>query len=216
MKFPKLVGKKIGMTRLFDSIGNVIVCTAIEVQKNVITQIKTPENDGYSAVQLGANLVRPSKIKNVKKPQRAFFEKNDLPAVKKLFEMKVDVSSEYTVGTEFGADAFEEGEFVDVTGTSKGKGFQGVIKRHGFAGGPASHGSSKFHRKAGSTGSRSTPGRVFPGHKMPGRMGNESVTVQNVKVVGIHGSVVLVAGSVPGVRGSFVTVKTAVKKSGGK
>ena len=215
MKFPAIVGKKRGMTRLFSEDGAIIVCTVVQVMPNVVTATKTVESDGYSAIQIAANPRKETKVKSVKKPQREFFSKISVSPHKTLYEARVPDSSKYSIGTVVGTDQFEIDAFVDASSISKGKGFQGVIKRHGFAGGPASHGSSKFHRKAGSTGSRSTPGRVFPGHKMPGRMGGEMVTVQNIKVVAVEGDMVLLAGSIPGVRGSDVKLRPATKKNGG-
>jgi large subunit ribosomal protein L3 len=166
----KLMGKKKGMTRVYDEKGNLIVCTLIAAEPNVIVQVKSLEKDGYSAVQLGAVKVRESKKKNVSKPLVGHFARAKVEPRRHLLESRIEKTEEYELGQEVGVDYFAETEFVDVCGTSKGKGFQGVIKRHGFAGGPASHGSG-FHRTAGSTGMRSTPGRSLPGVKKAGQMG---------------------------------------------
>ncbi|MCF7806765.1 MAG: 50S ribosomal protein L3, partial [Simkaniaceae bacterium] len=180
----RILGKKIGMTRVFDGEGNLVVCTVISAEPNVVTQIKAIEKDGYSAIQLGADRLSSSKKRRLAKPQLKNFEKINIDPRRHLFESRVENSSQYEVGQEMGVDFFAEGEFLDVTGISKGKGFQGVIKRHGHRGGPAAHGSG-FHRHGGSTGMRTTPGRTFPGMKMPGHMGCEQTTVQNLKVVKI-------------------------------
>lgn len=213
----KLMGKKVGMTRIFDDKGELVVCTVIQAEPNVVSQVKSVETDGYNAIQLGFETLSSSRKKNLSKPLANHFSKKSIEPRKHLSEVRVSNPAQYQVGQELGADTFALGEFVDVTATSKGKGYQGVIKRHHHAGGPAAHGSG-FHRHGGSTGMRTTPGRTFPGMKMPGHMGNETVTIQNLKVVKIdmEKQVILVKGSVPGARGSLVTIKSAVKKAHSK
>lgn len=213
----KLIGKKRGMTQLFDEMGNVIPCTVIELESNVVTQVKTVESDGYNAVQLGCELVKakdPRKLESrTKKPMHGHFKKAGVQPRKKLFEVRVGEGETFEVGQEFGVECFEGIEYVDVTGTSKGKGFQGVMKMHNYSGGPASHGS-KFHRRRGSQGMRSTPGRCFPGGKRPGRMGFRKVTLQNLKVVAVNKdeNILIVAGAVPGAVDGRVTIAPAKKK----
>ena len=204
-----LIGKKIGMTQIFDEKGKVIPVTAIEVGPCTVTQIKTVEQDGYSAVQLGFGDVKESKLT---KPELGKFTKSKLAPKKHLREFKLDSVEELKVGDELKADVFEAGDKVDVQGTSKGKGFQGVIKRHGQSRGPMGHGSM-YHRRPGSMGPTSTPGRVFPGKKLPGHMGVETVTIQNLEVikVDLDKNVILVKGSVPGAKGSILKVKSSVK-----
>jgi len=210
----KLMGKKVGMTRVFDDKGELVVCTVIHAEPNVVSQVKSVETDGYNAIQLGFESLSASKKKNLSKPLANHFSKKSIEPKKHLSEARVVDTSKYSVGQELAIDIFSQGEFVDVTAVSKGKGYQGVIKRHNHAGGPAAHGSG-FHRHGGSTGMRTTPGRTFPGMKMPGHMGDETVTVQNLKVVKIDmdKQVILVKGSVPGARGSLVTIKSAIKKA---
>ena len=213
----KLMGKKVGMTRIFDEKGELVVCTVIHAEPNVVSQVKTVETDGYNAIQLGFGSLSASKKKNLSKPLTNHFSKKSIEPKKHLSESRVSDSTAYSVGQELSIDLFASGDFVDVTSVSKGKGYQGVIKRHNHAGGPGAHGSG-FHRHGGSTGMRTTPGRTFPGMKMPGHMGDETVTVQNLKVVKIdmEKQVILVKGSVPGARGSLVTIKSAIKKAHSK
>jgi len=208
----KLMGKKRGMARLFDEKGNAIVCTVIEAHPNVITQVKTKETDGYQAVQLGAQPVSASKIRRVRKPNKGHFAKAKVEPHRHLSESRIGEGEEYAVGQTIGLDYFAETAFVDVTGVSKGKGYQGVMKRHNFAGGPGAHGSG-FHRHAGSTGMRSTPGRCLPGTKMAGRMGGERVTTEMLRVlkIDLEKGVILVKGAVPGSRGGLVYVRKAMK-----
>lgn len=210
----KLMGKKKGMTRVFDAKGDMIVCTVIEAEPNIVVQLKNPEKDGYRAVQMGSQKVTTPKLHNVSKPLKGHFAKAKVEPRHHLAESTLEENEEYTVGQEVGVEYFAEVSFVDVIGISKGKGFQGVIKRHNFAGGPAAHGSS-FHRSHGSTGMRSTPGRTLPGMKMAGHMGNERVTVENLKVIKIdqEKKVILVEGAIPGARGGLVYVRKAEKKS---
>lgn len=208
------MGKKKGMTQVFDDNGNVVVCTVIHAEPNVVTQVLTKETAGYTAVQLGAFKASAAKIKNVAKPQREFFAKKNIDPRRKLKESRVSDVSAYTEGQEVGVDYFSDCIFVDVAAISKGKGYQGVMKRHNFAGGPAAHGSG-FHRHGGSCGMRSTPGRCLPGQKKAGRMGGERVTVQNLKIVKIdvEKQAILVEGAIPGARESMVYIAKAKKKT---
>jgi large subunit ribosomal protein L3 len=209
----KLMGIKQGMMQVFDDQGNRIVCTVIKAEPHVISQIKTSETDGYTALQLASFKVRPAKAKNVKKPQLGHFKKAGIDARQKMCEMRVETVDNYKIGQEIGVETFNEIPFVDVIGISKGKGHQGVIKRHHFAGGPAAHGSG-FHRHGGSCGMRTSPGRCLPGQKKSGRMGGERVTVENLRVVKIDAEkqVVLVEGAIPGSRGGYVYLMPAKKK----
>ena len=204
-----LIGKKVGMTQIFDEKGKVIPVTAIEVGPCTVTQIKTVEQDGYDAVQLGFGEVKESKLT---KPELGKFTKSKLTPKKYLREFRLDSIEGLKVGDELKADVFAAGDKVDVQGTSKGKGFQGVIKRHGQSRGPMGHGSM-YHRRPGSMGPTSTPGRVFPGKNLPGHMGVETVTIQNLEVVKVDldKNVILVKGSVPGAKGSILKIKSSVK-----
>ena len=204
-----IIGKKIGMTQIFDENGNVIPVTVIETTPNVVAQIKTIETDGYNAIQLGYGEV---KDKHINKPEKGHFSKAGLTAKKHLREFRVENIENYKVGDEVKADIFQAGEKIDVQGITKGKGFQGVIKRHGQHRGPMGHGSM-YHRRPGSMGSTSTPGRVFKGKKLPGHMGRNTVTIQNLDVVKVDmdRNVILVKGSVPGAKGSILKIKSAVK-----
>lgn len=208
-----LLGKKKGMTRIFDENGNIVVCTVIHAEPNVVVQIKEEEKDGYKALQIGGFKVPESKKRNVSKPLVGHFAKAKVEPRRRLLESRIDNTEGYELGQEIGLDYFADCCYVDVTGTSKGKGYQGVMKRHGFAGGPAAHGSG-FHRHAGSTGMRSTPGRCLPGRKMAGQMGNERVASMNLKVVKIDSEkqVILVKGAVPGARNSLVYIRKSIKK----
>lgn len=213
----RLMGKKRGMTQLFDDKGNAIVCTVIEAEPNVITQIKTVETDGYQAVQLGFEkvIVNDERTiqKRVTKPLRGHFGKAGVAPRRYMSESEAEHVEGYTVGQEIGIDTYAEIPYVDICGTSKGKGFQGTIKKYNYAGGPASHGSG-FHRHAGSTGMRSTPGRCFPGGPRPSHMGDERKTVQSLRVVSIvpESNVLLVEGQVPGARNGLVYISPAIKK----
>ncbi|MBD9158743.1 MAG: 50S ribosomal protein L3 [Clostridiales bacterium] len=206
-----IIGKKVGMTQIFDEKGNVIPVTAIETEGNIVAQIKTVETDGYQSVQLGYGDV---KDKHINKPEAGHFAKAKLPNKKHLREFRLDSVENYKVGDEVKVDIFEAGEKVDIQGTSKGKGFQGVIKRHGQHRGPMGHGSM-YHRRPGSMGSTSTPGRVFKGKKLPGHMGKVTVTIQNLEIVKVDTdkNVLLVKGSVPGPKGAILKVKSTVKAS---
>ena len=212
-----LMGKKKGMMQTFDDNGNVVVCTVIHAEPNVVSMVKNKENSGYSAIQLSAVKLSASKARNVTKPLKGFFAKINVEPRKFLKESRVQASDEYTVGQEVSVGYFSDCVFVDVSSVSKGKGHQGVIKRHNFAGGPASHGSG-FHRHGGSCGMRTTPGRCLPGQKKSGHMGAERVTVQNLKIVKIdeEKQVILVEGAVPGARESLVYIAKAKKMSASK
>lgn len=206
-----ILGKKLGMTQIFTAEGKVVPVTVVEVGKSVVLQNKTVENDGYNAVQLGFDTV---KDKKVTKPMKGHFTKAGVNPVKFIRELRLPGASEYTVGQEIGPDIFSEGELIDVTGTAKGKGFAGGIKRHNFARGPMAHGS-KSHREPGSIGSRmSGPGgKVFKGKKLPGRMGGQQVTVQRLSVVRVDAArnIILIKGAIPGPKNSFLVIKNTVK-----
>ena len=204
-----IIGKKIGMTQIFDEKGRVIPVTAIEAGPCVIAQIKTVETDGYDAVQLGFMDVKESKLN---KPEKGHFAKAGVANKKHLREFKLDSLEGLKVGDELKADVFAAGDSVDIQGTSKGKGFQGVIKRHGQHRGPMGHGSM-YHRRPGSMGPTSTPGRVFKGKKLPGHMGHVTVTIQNLDVVAVDldKNLILVKGSVPGAKGAILKIKSSVK-----
>ena len=204
-----ILGKKLGMTQVFTKEGKLIPVTVIEVEPNVVTQIKTVEKDGYDAIQLGAQTIR-EKLSN--KPELGHVKKANTTPKRFLREIRGVNVNDYTLGQTIGVDIFEAGEIVDVTGTSKGKGFQGVIKRHNQSRGPMGHGS-QYHRGVGSLGTM-LPMHVLKGKKMPGQMGNVQRTVQNLEVVSIdtENSVILVKGNVPGPKKSLVMIRTAVKK----
>jgi large subunit ribosomal protein L3 len=201
-----LQATKIGMTHLFLANGNMVAATALKVDDNVITQVKTPENDGYSAVQVGFG-----KRRQLNKPQAGHFK--GLGKFRKNAEVRVDAVADYEVGQRFGCDIFGEGDYVDVSGRSVGKGFAGTIKRHNYSRGPMTHGHD-HHRRPGSIGNRTQPGRVIKGKTMAGRMGNRQVTTQNLQVVKVDtdNRLVYVDGSVPGKKGQLIVIKAAVKK----
>ena len=203
-----LIGKKIGMTQIFDEHGRVIPVTVIEAGPCVIAQIKTVESDGYD-IQLGFGDVKEKKLT---KPVKGHFTKVNVTPKKHLREFRLDSIEGYTVGQELKADVFAAGDKLDIQGTSKGKGFQGVIKRHGQSRGPMGHGSM-YHRRPGSMGPTSTPGRVFKGKKLPGHMGALTITIQNLEVVKVDldKNVILVKGSVPGAKGAILKLKASVK-----
>ena len=206
-----ILGRKIGMTQVFAKNGKLTPVTVIEVEPNVVSQIKTVETDGYNAIQLATV---DKKEKKANKPETGHLKKANATPKRFLKEIRgVDVSN-YTLGSELKADIFTEGEMVDVTGTSKGKGFQGVIKRHNQSRGPMGHGS-QYHRGVGSMGTL-LPMRVIPGKKLPGHMGNEQVTVQNLEVISIdlENNVILIKGNVPGPKNSMVLIKSAIKNEG--
>ena len=204
-----LIGKKVGMTQIFDEKGNIIPVTAIEVGPCTVTQIKTVDQDGYQSIQLGFEDVKESKLT---KPELGKFKKSKLAPKKYLREFPIESVEGINVGDEFKADVFEVGDRVDIQGTSKGKGFQGVIKRHGQSRGPMGHGSM-YHRRPGSMGPTSTPGRVFKGKNLPGHMGVETVTIQNLEVVKVdlNKNIILVKGSVPGAKKSILKIRKSVK-----
>ena len=204
-----IIGKKIGMTRIFDEAGKVIPVTVIEAGPCTVTQVKTVEQDGYDSVQLGFGDVKESKLT---KPELGKFTKSKLTPKKYLREFRLDSIEGINVGDELKADVFQAGDKVDVQGTSKGKGFQGVIKRWNQSRGPMGHGSM-YHRRPGSMGSTSTPGRVYPGKNLPGHMGVETITIQNLEVikVDLDKNVILVKGSVPGAKGAILKIKSSVK-----
>lgn len=203
-----IIGKKIGMTQIFDEKGTVIPVTAIQAGPCVVAQVKTVETDGYNAVQLGFGEI---KDKHINKPEAGHFKKAGITNKKHLREFRVN-SIDVAVGDEVKVDVFAAGEKIDVQGTTKGKGFQGVIKRHGQSRGPMGHGSM-YHRRPGSMGPTSTPGRVFKGKKLPGHMGVQTVTIQNLDVVSVDldKNVILVKGSVPGVKGALLKIRPSVK-----
>ena len=204
-----IIGKKVGMTQIFDETGKVIPVTVIEAGPCVVAQVKTNETDGYNAVQLGFGDVKESKVN---KPVKGHFAKSKLALKKHLREFRMNSVEDVKVGDELKADVFAKGDKVDIQGTSKGKGFQGVIKRHGQSRGPMGHGSM-YHRRPGSMGSTSTPGRVFKGKKLPGHMGRVTITIQNLDVVRVDmdKNVILLKGSVPGAKGSILKIKSAIK-----
>lgn len=207
-----LIGKKCGMTRVFTPAGEAIAVTVISVDPNVVTQVKTVENDGYRALQVTTGTRRPSRVT---KPQAGRFAKANVAAGRITREFRVGDkdAADANPGTEFKVSLFKEGQMVDVTGTSMGKGFAGTIKRHHFTMGDATHGNSRSHRAPGSIGQRQTPGRVFKGKRMAGQMGNETCTTQNLVVVrvDVERNILLVKGAVPGSKGGNVIVSPAAK-----
>lgn len=208
-----ILGKKIGQTRVFDEAGNSIHVTVIEAGPCPIVQKRTMAKHKYSAVQLGFEAVEGRKLN---KPERGVFERIDLKPQKTLREVRLgDEVNQYNVGDNVTVSIFQPGEFVDVTGTSKGRGFQGVVKRYHFAGFTRTHGTHEYRRHPGSIGNREWPGKVFKGRKLPGHMGSRRVTTQNIKVVSVDESknLLLVRGSIPGANGGLVIISKAVKKA---
>lgn len=205
-----VLGEKLGMTQVFDDTGKMVPVTVLKAGPCVVSRIRTPDTDGYSAIQLGYGQINPRKVN---KPLGDYLRANDLTPRRHYVEVRTTDASEYTLGQEVDAAAFETGQKVDVTGKSKGKGFAGVMKRHGFRGLSASHGTQRKHRSPGSIGGCATPGRVFKGMRMAGRMGNVRKTVQNLTVhsVDAEKGLILVKGAVPGPNGGLVLVRTAVK-----
>ena len=206
-----IIGRKVGMTQIFDEKGAVIPVTVIEAGPCPVVQIKTVETDGYDAVQLGFGEVKEFKVN---KPSKGHFSKAEVKPTKHLREFRLEDLSNVKVGDEVNVDIFEVGDNIDIQGISKGKGFQGVIKRHGQLRGPMGHGSM-YHRRPGSMGPTSTPGRVFKGKKLPGHMGVNTVTIQNLIIVKVDKdkNAILVKGSVPGNKGSILKINDSVKKS---
>jgi large subunit ribosomal protein L3 len=207
-----MIGKKVGMTQIFDEQGNVIPVTVIQAGPCYVTQVRNSERDGYVAIQLGFGETKPSRVT---KGQLGHLQKNSLPALKYLREFRVqsDDLVDVAEGAEIKVDVFEAGEKVDVIGTSKGRGFAGTIKRHGFHRGPKTHGQSDRERSPGSIGMCATPGRTFKGMRMGGRMGNDRVTMQNLEVVVVDAekNLLAVKGSVPGTNGGIVIIRPARK-----
>lgn len=205
-----LLGTKLGMTQVWDENNRLVPVTVVQVTPNVVTQVRSAETDGYSAVQIAFGAIDPRKVT---KPLAGHFEKAGVTPRRHLAEVRTTDAADYSLGQELAVDIFEPGQLVDVTGTSKGKGTAGVMKRHNFQGVSASHGAHRNHRKPGSIGASSTPSRVFKGMRMAGRMGNERVTVQGLTVhaVDAEKGLLLVKGAIPGARGRVVFVRTAVK-----
>jgi large subunit ribosomal protein L3 len=205
-----LLGTKLGMTQVWDAAGRVVPVTVVQVGTNVVTQVRTPETDGYAAVQLAYGQIDPRKVTQ---PVKGHFAKAGVTPRRHLAEVRTPDAGAFSPGQELGADVFEAGARVDVIGTTKGKGTAGVMKRHGFAGVGASHGSHRNHRKPGSIGAASTPSRVFKGLRMAGRLGNVRQTTQNLRVQSVDAEqgLLLVAGAVPGPKGGIVVVRSAVK-----
>ena len=205
-----LLGKKLGMTQVWDANNKLVPVTVIEAGSNVVTQIKNVETDGYVAIQVAFGAIKPTKVD---KPTVGHFEKAGVNPRRYLAEIRTADAADYSVGQELGVEVFEVGSKLDVVGTSKGKGFAGHMKRHGFSGVGASHGAHRNHRKPGSIGMSSTPGRVFKGKKMAGRMGTDRVTTLNLTLhsVDAEKGLLLVKGAVPGPKGQLVFVRNAVK-----
>lgn len=211
MAIKAIVGTKIGMTQVWDEENRLVPVTAVAVRPCRVVQVKTPETDGYSAVQVTFGSQKPHRLSG---GEAGHFAKSGVEPGQELLELRVNDVSEYSIGDEIAADIWSAGEYVDVTAVSKGKGFAGAMKRHNFAGQRASHGAHLVHRKPGSVGQCATPARVFKGKKLPGRMGAEKVTTQNLVVVkaDAENEVVLIKGSVPGPRGGVVLIRDAAKK----
>lgn len=205
-----ILGTKLGMTQIFDEENRVIPVTVVEAGPCVVTQIRTVETDGYNAIQIAYGEIDPRKAN---KPAAGHFKKAGATPRRYVAEIRMDDVSGYELGQDVTVDIFEGVSFVDVTGTSKGKGYAGGMKRHGFAGQGAAHGNQAAHRRVGGIGACATPGRVFKGTRMAGRMGSDRVTTQNLKVqkIDAEANLLIIKGAIPGVRGGLVTVKTAVK-----
>jgi len=204
-----IIGRKIGMTQIFAEDGAAVPVTVVEVEPSIVVQKKSVEKDGYDAVQLAYGRIKQSKVT---KPLQGHFEKANKGYFRVLKEMHCDQIQEFELGQEVTVDVFESGEMVDITGTTKGKGFAGVIKRHGFGGGRATHGSM-FHRAPGSIGASAYPSRVFKGKKLPGQMGNKQKTVKNLMIWSIRSekNLMLVKGAVPGARNGYLFIKQSAK-----
>ena len=205
-----LLGRKIGMTQVWDADGRLVPLTVVQVGTNVVTQVRTEEVDGYSAIQLGFGEIDPRKVT---KPLQGHFAKAGVAPRRHLAEVRTSEHDSYEVGQELDASTFEAGQSVDVSGNTKGKGFAGVMKRHGFAGVSASHGAHRNHRKPGSIGACATPGRIFKGLRMAGRMGGNRRTVQNlcIQAVDTEKGLLLISGAIPGPKNGVVLVRSAVK-----
>jgi large subunit ribosomal protein L3 len=205
-----VLGEKLGMTQVFDEAGRIVPVTVVQAGPCVVTQVRTPDVDGYSAVQLAYGAIDPRKVN---KPEAGHFRKAGVPPRRYLIEVRTSDASEYTLGQEVTVEAFEAGQQIDVVGTSKGKGFAGVMKRHNFKGLSASHGTERKHRSPGSVGACATPSRVFKGVRMAGRMGGVRTTTQNLTLHAIDAdaNLLLVKGAVPGPAGGLVYVRTAAK-----
>jgi large subunit ribosomal protein L3 len=205
-----LLGTKLGMTQLWDDNNKVVPVTVIDASTNVVTQVRSADKDGYTALQLGFGEIKAARVT---KPMAGQFDRAGVTPRKHLVEIRTSDAETFSLGQEVGVDTFAAGDVIDVTGTSKGKGFAGVMKRHGFHGVGASHGAHRNHRKPGSIGACATPGRVFKGLRMAGHMGAEQVTTQNVKVhaVDLAKGVILVKGAVPGPKGALVVLRSAAK-----
>ena len=210
--FTGLLGEKLGMTQVWDENNKIVPVTVIAAGPCVVTQVRNPETDGYSAVQLAFGAIDPRKVN---KPAAGHFAKAGVTPRRHLVEIRTDDAAEYELGQEITAEVFEAGQLVDVTGTTKGKGYAGVMKRHGFAGVSSSHGAHKNHRKPGSIGACATPGRVFRGMRMAGRMGGDRQTTQGLTIHSIDAEkgLVLVKGAIPGPKGGLVLIRNAVKGS---
>ncbi|MFI0447542.1 50S ribosomal protein L3 [Actinomadura sp. 6N118] len=208
-----VLGEKLGMTQVFDDEGRIVPVTVVQAGPCVVTQLRSQEKDGYTAVQIGYGQIDPRKVN---KPRTGHFEKAGVTPRRYLVELRADDTTEYELGQEITVEVFEAGQRIDVTGTSKGKGTAGVMKRHGFKGLSASHGTQRKHRSPGSIGGCATPGRVFKGLRMAGRHGNARTTVQNLTVHAIdtEKNLLLIKGAVPGPNGGVVLVRDAVKGTG--
>ena len=205
-----ILGTKLGMTQIFDEENRVIPVTVVEAGPCVVSQIRTVETDGYNAIQIAYGEIDPRKVNQ---PTAGHFKKAGVTPRRHVTEIRMDDVSGYEVGQDVTVEIFNDIKFVDVTGTSKGKGYAGAMKRHGFAGQGAGHGNQAAHRRVGGIGAAATPGRIFKGKRMAGRMGNDRVTTQNLKVqkIDADANIILIKGAIPGNRGGIVTVKTAVK-----
>jgi large subunit ribosomal protein L3 len=207
-----MLGTKLGMTQVWNENGKLVPVTVIELAPNVVTQVRTPERDGYNAIQVGFGEIEARKVN---KPTAGHFAKAGSTPRRHLLEIRTADAASYEAGQELAVDTFTAGDVIDVTGTSKGKGFAGVMKRHGFHGVGASHGAHKNHRKPGSIGACATPGRVFKGVRMAGRMGSDTVTTQNVTVhaVDTDKGLILLKGAIPGPKGGVVVLRSAAKRA---
>jgi large subunit ribosomal protein L3 len=205
-----ILGQKLGMTQIWDDANRVVPVTVVKAGPCVVTQVRTPERDGYSAVQIAFGTIDPRKVN---KPTAGHFGKAGVPARRHLVEIRTEDASEYTLGQELTVELFEVGQTVDVTGTSKGKGYAGVMKRHNFKGLGAGHGVHRVHRKPGSIGACATPGRVFKGQRMAGRMGGDRVTTANITIAGVdaENGLILLKGAIPGPDRGVILVRTPAK-----